>query len=107
MPERFEDNTPSKERVAEVGEIINGLLAIVKDNGLKEVESAQPENLHQWEAEDSNGNNITYIRDVVAGHLQAPIEVRDSKGKLIAQSSDEGKNWSVDRYIENGVDFSV
>jgi hypothetical protein len=98
-------NTLSPERLEEVSNIIKGLITMVDSNELKEVESAQPENLNQYELKDKNGNGITYIRDVT-GNLAHPIEVRDSKGKLIAQSWD-GKEWSVDKYIENGVDFAL
>ena len=95
----------SPERIKAVGDIIRGLMQMVDDNKLVEVESAQPENLKQYEVKDSAGNEITYIRDS-AGHLAASIEIRDSNGKLIAQSED-GKDWTIDRYTGQGVDFTV
>lgn len=105
--EKF-DNTPSPERVNTVGEIIHGLMKIVEEDKLQEVESAQPENLTQEEARDTDGNEITYIRNKNSNNndLASPIEIRDVKGELIAQSWN-GKDWSVDRYIENGIDFKV
>ena len=105
MNAEHSDNAPSPEKVNEVGEVIRGLMKLVEENKLQEVESAQPENLHQYEIKDSAGNEITYIRNN-EGHLEHPIEIRDPKGKLIAQSWD-GEGWSVDRYIENGIDFQV
>ena len=105
MDEKIEKKSSiSNERMSEVSEVVEGLMKIVDADGLKEVPSAQPENLKQYEAEDENGNEITFIRSIVNGHLESPIGVRDSKGKLIAQSWD-GANWSVDGYIEGGVDI--
>jgi hypothetical protein len=103
MVEKIEKKVVSGERVNEVFEVVKGLMKIVDTDGLREVESAQPENLKQYEAKDEVGNEVTYIRNL-HGNLETPIEVRDSSGKLIAQSW-EGKEWSVDGYIENGADF--
>ena len=95
----------NQERLNVVSGIIKGLMKLVESNELKEVESAQPENLKQYELKDLDGNEITYIRDN-AGNLASPIEVRDSKGKFMAQSWD-GNGWSIDKYIENGVDITI
>ncbi len=95
----------NQERLNVVSDIIKGLMTLVESNELKEVESTQPENLKQYELKDQDGNEITYIRDN-AGNLASPIEVRDSKGKLIAQSWD-GNGWSIDKYVENGVDITI
>lgn len=100
-----EKNEGASERVQEVQIIVRGLMDMVNADKLIEVESVQPENLHQYEVKDEKGNEITYIRNN-EGNLAHPIEVRDSNGKLIAQSWD-GEGWSVDKYIETGVDFSI
>ena len=96
----------SPERIDEVQKLVEGLMNMVDANKLVEVDSTQPENLKQYEVKDALGNMITYIRNVISGNLEAPIEVRDSKGKLIAQSWDEIE-WSVDSYIENGPNFAL
>ena len=106
MSEKIEKNILSEERIKDVKGIVIGLMNGVDSNSLIEVESAQPENLHQYELKDSNGNEIIYIRGIISGNLEHPIEVRDPIGKLIAQSWD-GKEWSVDKYIESGVDFTI
>lgn len=94
-------NSEKGPRIVEVRKIVEGLVKL--DN--KEVASAQEENLHQYEATDVDGNELTIIRDN-NGNLAHPFEVRNNKGVLIAQSWDM-KNWAVDKYIEAGVDFSL
>ncbi len=97
--------TPSPERVNVVGKIISGLDKLAEKDEWREVESAQPENLTAYLIEDEDGNKMDCVRDF-AGHLACPMEVRTAEGKLIAQSWD-GCGWSVDNYIENGVDFEI
>ncbi len=46
------------------------------------------------------------VIDEFTGDFACPMEVRTAEGKLIAQSWD-GYDWSVDNYIENGVDFKI
>lgn len=60
--------------------------------------------LYDCKVEDGKGNTLTWVEEF--SMLKTPMELRDSKGRLMAQSLD-GKEWAVYQYIEAGSDFVI
>jgi hypothetical protein len=56
------------------------------------------------EVQDAEGNTLTWVED--SGRQITPFEVRNEKGRLLAQSWN-GREWAVGRYIDDGVDLIV
>ena len=97
-------NQEKEKRIQQVKTIVEALLKGTP----KEVESAQPDNLTQYETSDSEGNELITIYDLSPSAVS--IEVRDKNDKLFCQGlvTDAGITWFVDRYTAEGAgDFTT